>query len=88
MLPKVKENCTKRLNRIAGQVTGIQKMVEKETYCIDILVQIAAVRAALDKVGLCVLKGHVEDCVVKASKEGQLEQYLDELEDALSKFLK
>lgn len=88
MLPRVKEETQKRLSRIAGQIGGIQRMVEEEKYCIDILIQIAAVRAALDRAGLVILKGHMETCVTKAIKESRGQELIDELDDALSKFLK
>jgi DNA-binding FrmR family transcriptional regulator len=88
MLLKVKEEVQKRLNRIAGQVGGIQRMVDQEKYCIDILNQIAAVRAALDKAGLVILKGHMETCVSKAVRENRGQELIDELDEVLSKFLK
>ena len=52
-----------RLKRIAGQVAGLQKMVEEDRYCVDILTQLAAVRSALDAVGVELLTDHVEHCV-------------------------
>ena len=59
----------KRLHRIEGQVRGIEKMVEDDRYCIDILTQIAAVRAALDGVALKVLEDHVQHCVREGGDE-------------------
>ena len=53
----------KRLSRIAGQVGGLQKMVDEERYCVDILTQLAAVRSALDAVGTELLTDHIEHCV-------------------------
>ena len=53
-----------RVNRIAGQVAGIQRMVEEERYCVEILNQIAAVRSALDALGVEILTGHLESCVL------------------------
>ena len=61
---------TKRLNRIAGQVQGIQRMVDDERYCVDILTQIAAVRAALGKVSDQVLEAHLNSCVVNSFASG------------------
>ncbi len=58
----------RRLKNIEGQVRGLQRMVEEEKYCIDIVTQISAVRAALNQVGLLVLRRHVEHCVVDAVK--------------------
>ena len=59
-----------RLKRIAGQVAGIQRMLEADRYCVDVLLQIAAVRAALDQVGKLVLGAHVETCVADAFATG------------------
>ena len=67
-----KENKPKiinRLSRISGQVSGIQKMVEDDRYCKDILTQIAAVRSALDAVGAEVLMEHISGCVLKQGEE-------------------
>jgi DNA-binding FrmR family transcriptional regulator len=59
----------KRLHRIEGQVRGIERMVEEDRYCIDILTQIAATRAALDGVALKVLEDHVRHCVREGGEE-------------------
>ena len=66
---EVKRTLT-RLRRIAGQVEGLARMVEEERYCIDVLTQVAAVQAALGKVGEEVLKRHFETCVVHAVESG------------------
>ena len=58
-----------RLRRIEGQVRGIEKMVDQDRYCIDVLTQISAVQAALDKVALGLLDGHAHTCVVGAAPE-------------------
>jgi DNA-binding FrmR family transcriptional regulator len=58
------EDAKRRLNRVAGQVNGIQKMLDEERYCVDILTQVSALRAALDQLGLLLLTHHVEDCVL------------------------
>ena len=60
-----KDQLTKRLARIEGQVRGISKMVDEDRYCIDVLVQINAARAALDKVALGLLDGHARHCLVR-----------------------
>lgn len=60
-----KESLTKRLNRIEGQVRGINKMVQTDKYCIDILTQISAIQSALDKVGLELLAEHTRHCLGK-----------------------
>ena len=64
-----KDDYLKRLRRIEGQVRGIQKMVESDTYCIDILTQVSAVTRALQAVSLGLLEDHVGHCVVDAARE-------------------
>jgi DNA-binding FrmR family transcriptional regulator len=87
MLPGVKKDATARINRIVGQVGGVKKMIEEEKYCVDILNQIAAVRSALDQLGVQLLTGHVESCVLGAD-EGRHHDLLEEVRVALSRFLK
>lgn len=77
-----------RLKKIEGQVRGVQKMIDEDRYCVDILVQITAVRAALNKVGLQLLEGHTRGCVTAAIKGGRGDEAIDELVDVLSKFAK
>ena len=74
-----KEKVKNRLRRIAGQIGGIERMVDEERYCIDILTQISAIQAALDKVGLRLLEQHAAHCVigpedpaVRAEKTGEM----------------
>ena len=62
------KNAHKRLKIIEGQIKGIQKMVEEEKYCIDIITQISAVRAALDRVAKVILRRHIDNCVTNAIK--------------------
>jgi DNA-binding FrmR family transcriptional regulator len=59
----VSQDARKRLARIAGQVAGIQKMVDDGRYCVDILTQVSALRAALDQFGVLMLSTHLENCV-------------------------
>jgi CsoR family transcriptional regulator, copper-sensing transcriptional repressor len=66
-----KEQLQRRLRRIEGQVRGVEGMVADERYCIDILTQIAAIQAALDKVALALLDGHAHSCVVGAKPDQQ-----------------
>jgi DNA-binding FrmR family transcriptional regulator len=61
-----KDQLQKRLRRIEGQVRGVQRMVEQDRYCIEVLTQIAAIQAALDKVALGLLDGHAHTCVIGA----------------------
>jgi DNA-binding FrmR family transcriptional regulator len=66
-----KEQLQTRLRRIEGQVRGVQGMVEDDRYCIDVLTQIAAIQAALDKVALALLDGHAHTCVIGAEPDQQ-----------------
>ena len=78
-----------RLKRIAGQVAGIQRMIDDERYCVDVLLQIAAVQAALDRVGKIVLESHVETCVASALDSGsrrERRQKVEELMEVFSRF--
>jgi DNA-binding FrmR family transcriptional regulator len=78
-----------RLRKIAGQVEGVQRMIEEGRYCVDVLHQIAAVEGALDRVGHLVLASHVETCVASAIESGKAserKEKLDELMDVFSRF--
>ncbi len=78
-----------RLRRIEGQVAGIQRMVEEDRYCVDILHQVAAVESALDRVGHLLLAGHVETCVASALESGrpkERREKIDELMQVFSRF--
>jgi len=80
--------CLKRLSRIEGQVRGLSRMVEDDRYCIDIVTQVAAVRAALKKVEEEVLRDHVAHCVEHAIRSGDAEDQrrkVAELMDVLGK---
>jgi CsoR family transcriptional regulator, copper-sensing transcriptional repressor len=70
MQPNAKSSCVKRLNRIEGQVRGLTRMVEDDRYCIDVITQVSAVRAALKRVEEEVLKDHVAHCVEHAISAG------------------
>ncbi len=65
-----KKALEKRLSRIAGQVAGIQRMIEQDRYCIDVVMQVSAARSALAKVGALVLERHFETCLVDAFTSG------------------
>ena len=78
-----------RLRKVEGQVAGIQKMVAEERYCVDVLLQIAAARAALERAGQIVLRSHVETCVTSAvtsRSQRQALEKLDELMEVFSRF--
>jgi CsoR family transcriptional regulator, copper-sensing transcriptional repressor len=85
-----------RVKRIAGQVGGIERMLEEKRYCVDILNQIAAVRSALDALGVELLTRHLETCVLghgsgsehESAKPMTQQELLDEVKTALSRFLK
>ena len=77
-----KDQLLKRLRRVEGQVRGIERMVEDDRYCIDVLTQIGAIQAALDKVGLGLLDDHVHHCVMEAER-GAREERTDELMSAV-----
>jgi DNA-binding FrmR family transcriptional regulator len=81
-----KEALLKRLSRIEGQVRGVARMVEEERYCIDVLTQIAAIDAALDRVALGLIDDHTRNCVVEA-KGGERVEKVDELVAALGRFV-
>jgi DNA-binding FrmR family transcriptional regulator len=87
MRAEEKQDAGRRLNRIAGQVAGIQRMVEADRYCVDILHQVAAVRAALDQLGVRLLTGHLESCVLGADPSDH-RALLEEVRLSLSRFLK
>ena len=76
-----------RLNRIEGQVRGIKGMVERDVYCTDILVQVAAVNAALNSFNRLLLENHIKSCVMADLKEGR-EETDDELLVVLQKIMK
>ncbi|MEY8390691.1 metal-sensitive transcriptional repressor [Lachnospiraceae bacterium] len=76
-----------RLNRIEGQVRGIKGMVEKDVYCTDILVQVAAVNAALNSFSRVLLSNHIKTCVTRDILEGR-EDTVDELVETLRKLMK
>ncbi len=73
MREHVKTSCAQRLNRIEGQVRGIARMIEQDRYCIDVLTQVQAVKAALERVEDEIFKDHVETCVEHAIASGDAE---------------
>jgi CsoR family transcriptional regulator, copper-sensing transcriptional repressor len=85
-----------RVKRIAGQVSGIERMLEEKRYCVDILNQISAVRSALDALGVELVTSHLENCVLghgsgtehDNAKPMSRQELLDEVKIALSRFLK
>ena len=65
-----KDDYLKRLRRVEGQVRGIQRMIDDDTYCIDVLTQLSAATKALQSVGIGLLEEHVNHCVLQAAQEG------------------
>ncbi len=77
----------RRLSRIEGQVRGIGRMIEREEYCVDILQQTAALRAAVDAVSIMVLEDHVQGCVRTAAERGEADRYVEEVLDVVRRAL-
>jgi CsoR family transcriptional regulator, copper-sensing transcriptional repressor len=82
-----KDDIQKRLLRIEGQARGLQRMVDDERYCIDILTQVKSVKAALDRVALLLLDDHVEHCIADAVRSGDGVDKLRELSQAIGRFV-
>lgn len=76
-----------RLSRIEGHIRGIKSMVQDSSPCPDVLLQIAAVRGALDRVARMILDEHLTECIARAAKEGDIEVEIQELKAALDRFL-
>lgn len=88
MRDALKSACRKRLNRIEGQVRGLSRMLEEDRYCIDVVTQISAVRAALRRVEEEVLRDHVTHCVehaITSGDAGEQRRKVAELMDVLSR---
>ncbi|MGM7723969.1 metal-sensitive transcriptional regulator [Metabacillus sp. Hm71] len=84
---KVKKNLITRLNRIEGQIRGIKSLIEKDTYCDDVITQISATQSALNSVGKLLLEGHLRTCVVERIQEGD-EEIIDELLITVQRLMK
>ncbi|MGZ5212297.1 MAG: metal-sensitive transcriptional regulator [Actinomycetota bacterium] len=80
-----KKDLQDRLRRIEGQVRGLQRMVEEDTYCIDILTQLNSVNAALKAVGMGLLDAHVRHCVRESIEQGQGDEKVEELMAAVGR---
>ena len=85
---KDKQRIQSRLRRIEGQVRGIQKMVEDDRYCIDVLTQLNATRAALESVSLQLLADHTEHCVAEAIQSGKGTAKVRELNQAVERMVR
>ncbi len=76
-----------RLSRIEGHIRGVKTMVSESRPCPEVLIQLAAVRGAIDRVSRLILDEHLNECVARAAKEGNIEEELEELKAALDRFL-
>lgn len=84
---KDKSQLVRRLARIEGQVRGITRMIEREEYCVDILQQTSALRAAVDSLAVLVLEDHVQGCVRTAAEQGNADKYVEEVVDVVRRTL-
>jgi CsoR family transcriptional regulator, copper-sensing transcriptional repressor len=84
---KVKSNLITRLNRIEGQIRGIKGLIEKDTYCDDVITQISATQSALNSVAKVLLEGHLKSCVAERIQEGDME-VLDEVLVTIQRLMK
>ena len=84
---KHRKKVVDRLSRIEGHIRGIKKMVEEDRDCPDLLHQIAAVKAALNKTGELILEDHIESCLIDAVRQGSTEEYVKNLKEAITKLI-
>ena len=84
---KDRATLVRRLARMEGQVRGIARMIEREEYCVDILQQTAALRAAVDSLSILLLEDHVQGCVRTAAARGDADTYVDEVVDVVRRTL-
>ena len=84
---KDRAGLVRRLSRMEGQVRGIARMIEREEYCVDILQQTSALRAAVDSLAVLVLEDHVQGCVRTAAQHGDVDRYVDEVVDVVRRTL-
>jgi CsoR family transcriptional regulator, copper-sensing transcriptional repressor len=84
---KVKNNLVTRLNRIEGQIRGIKRLIESDTYCDDVITQISATQSAMNSVAKILLEGHMKTCVLERIQDGDTE-VLDEVMITIQKLMK
>jgi len=84
---KDRTQLVRRLSRVEGQVRGIARMIERDEYCVDILQQTAALRAAVDAISILILEDHVQGCVRSAAERGEADKYVDEVIDVVRRTL-
>jgi DNA-binding FrmR family transcriptional regulator len=83
-----KSDLLRRLKKVEGQVRGVQKMIEEDRYCMDILVQLAAIKSATNSIGLAILEGHTKSCVSNAIRSGDGDHAINEMMEVLRSFVK
>lgn len=83
-----KDQLLARLRRVEGQVRGVERMVEDDRYCIDVLTQISAIQAALDKVALGLLDGHTRHCMREGAEHGHGEEMASEMMAAIGRLMR
>jgi len=83
-----KAKLANRLSRISGQVAAVQRMIDEDEYCVDILMQIAAANGALGKVGQIILESHIHSCVTNAMRDGSDKERKEKLEELIGLFQK
>ena len=83
-----KKKILTRLRRIEGQTRGIQRMVDEDKYCVDIMTQIAGVQSALEQVSLLLMENHLLHCVTDAVQEGKGEEKISEIMDVIKRYTK
>ncbi len=88
MTSDTQQQARKRIRRIAGQAAGIERMIDEDRYCVDILLQVAAVRAALDGMGKLLLRSHVETCVADAIASGRPKDRKEKIVELMEVFAK
>ncbi len=83
-----KEKILSRLRRIEGQARGLQRMIEEDRYCVDILTQVASVQAALEQVSILLMGDHLRHCVTEAIQEGNGEAKIQEVMEVFQRYVK
>lgn len=85
---EVQRDLLLRLRRIEGQVRGVQRMIEEEAECSEIMTQIAAIKSAMNKVGILVFENHAQDCILQAFEEGREDEKFKELIAIMERLVK
>jgi len=83
-----KQKLLNRLKRIEGQTRGIQRMVQEDKYCVDIMTQISSIQSALEQVSLTLMEDHMRHCVTEAIQQGNGDEKIDEVLNVLKRYAK